>query len=77
MGRMEFSITECIGVLKFGDYPIELNLIAWGAYAPKYDLRTWKRDGDKKIPCRGLTLNLDELRALKHILDKMEVLENE
>lgn len=75
MGKMEFSIVEHIGTLRPGDYALELNRVEWGNMRSKFDLRTWKQEGDKKIPCRGLTLNLDELRTLRDVLNGMEELE--
>lgn len=77
MRRMEFSIKQCIGVLRPGAYSIELNEIEWGNMRSKFDLRTWKLEGDKRTPCRGLTMDLSELRALKHILNGMEELKDE
>lgn len=74
MSKPEFQITERIGVLSDGKTATELNLVEWGNRKPVYDLRRWKLDKGEKVPFKGLTLNLDELKALRDILNGMEVL---
>ena len=52
---------------------IQLNLISWGNKSPRYDLRPWKMvDGERKQPCKGITLGNEELKRLKVILDGLE-----
>lgn len=75
--RVKFNIVEQIGVLKSGPYSLELNLVEWGNLKAKYDLRDWKLEGGQKMPCKGITLDLEQLRALKGLLNEMEVLKDE
>ncbi len=52
---------------------IQFNLISWAGKSPRYDLRPWKMaDGERKQPCKGITLGNEELKRLKVILDGLE-----
>ena len=52
---------------------IQFNLISWGGKSPRYELRPWKMvDGERKKPCKGITLGNEELKRLKVILDGLE-----
>lgn len=74
MKNMEFEIVKHIGVIRDGNCPVELNHISWNGCRPKFDFRSWKiGDDDTKIPLKGITLSEDELRALRDILNSMEV----
>lgn len=77
MNYIKFNVVEQIGVLKSGNYSLELNVVEWGNLKPKYDLRDWKVKDGIKVPLKGLTLDLGELRVLKGILDGMEALKDE
>ncbi len=46
-----------------GEWHKELNLIKWGDYSPKYDLRSW--NGDRSKMGKGITLSKEELILLK------------
>ena len=57
----EFDKTKSISVLSDnGTYTKELNLVSWKKGEPKIDIRAW--NGNK--PLRGISLNLDESKAL-------------
>lgn len=73
MSKAEYKINESIGVLSGGKVSTELNVVEWGRMKPTYDLRRWKFGESEKVPCKGLTLSLDELRALRDLLNGMEM----
>lgn len=78
MKNVKFEIVERIGVIRPGDYPIELNHVRWNEGNAVFDLRRWKVGEDgTKAPLKGVTLNKDELRTLRDILNGMEVLKDE
>jgi len=62
----KYEITERIAVLsQSGDTSKELNKVSYNGAPAKYDLRSWKRsDGEEKM-LKGLTLNDEEMDALK------------
>lgn len=74
MSKVEFQIVEHVGALSDDKVATELNLVEWNGRKAAYDLRRWKPDEGEKVPFKGLTLNLDELKALRDILNGMEVL---
>jgi len=69
--EISFEIVEHIGVLSNGTkgWTKELNLVSWNGREPKYDLREWSPEHDKMG--KGVTLNKEELEALKGILEKL------
>ncbi len=73
MAGIKFDIVEEIGVL--GDsskgWTKELNLVSWNDNTPKFDIRDWS-PGHEKMG-KGITLSNDELKALKKILDEMNL----
>ncbi len=74
MNKAEFKIVEHVGTLSDSKVPVELNIVEWGRMKPIYDLRRWKSDEDgEKVPCKGLTLSMDELKALRDLLNGMEL----
>lgn len=75
MNNFKFDIVGHIGVLSDGETITELNLVEWGNRKPTYDLRRWKLDDGAKVPYKGITLSMDELRVLRDILNGMEVLQ--
>jgi hypothetical protein len=48
-----------------------LNLISWNDRPPKYDIREWLPEHDKMG--KGVTLSKEELKALKQVLDKLDL----
>ena len=73
MAEIKYEIKENIGVLSESakGWAKELNLVSWNDKEPKYDLREWDPAHEKMG--KGITLNLDELKALKEILICMEL----
>lgn len=65
-----YEIIEQVAVLsQSGDTTKELNRVSYNGSPAKYDLRSWRRtDGEEKL-LKGLTLTVDEARALKEALD--------
>lgn len=49
----------------------ELNLISWNGREAKYDLREWAPEHEKMG--KGITLTVDELKALKELLNNMDI----
>lgn len=74
MADIKFEIKETTGVLSESakGWKKELNLISWNDKEAKYDIRDW--DTEHKKMGKGVTLNIDELKALKEILNGMELL---
>lgn len=70
MADFSYEIKSNLGVLseKKG-YTKEVNLISYNGKEPVYDIRTWytQPSGEKKMT-KGITLNKDEIEALKMIL---------
>ena len=64
-----YEIVERIAVLsQSGDTSKELNKVSYNGASPKYDIRSWRRtDGEEKL-LKGLTLNEEEMEALKQAL---------
>jgi hypothetical protein len=73
MPEFKFEIIKKIGVLsKSGSgWAKQLNLISWNERDPKYDLRDWSPDGEKMG--KGVTLSMEELLALKELLNNIEL----
>ncbi|HGE5778996.1 TPA: YdbC family protein [Bacillus pseudomycoides] len=73
MADIKFEIKENVGVVSQSPkgWTKELNLISWNGKEPKYDLRDWAPEHEKMG--KGITLTIDDLRALKEILNSMEL----
>jgi len=73
MADIKFEIIEKVGVLSESakGWKKELNLISWNGNDPKYDIRDWSEEHDKMG--KGVTLNRDELSALKKLLDGIDL----
>lgn len=67
--EFKYEIINNIGVLSENNsWKKELNRISWNGNEPKYDIRDWS-DNHEKMG-KGITLNEDELRKLKEIIDE-------
>lgn len=67
--EFKYEIINSIGVLSENNsWKKELNRISWNGNEPKYDIRDWSDNHDKMG--KGITLNEDELRKLKEIIDE-------
>ena len=70
---IKFDIKENYGVLSESkkDWKKELNLVSWNDREPKYDIRDWDSEHEKMS--KGLTFTQEELKALKDILNDMDL----
>lgn len=73
MADIKFEIKETIAVLSETGkgWTKELNFISWYGKEAKYDLRDWAPEHEKIG--KGITLSLDELKALKAILNDLDI----
>jgi hypothetical protein len=73
MAEIKFEIKENVGTLSQSPkgWGKELNLISWNGKEPKYDLRDW--DPDHAKMGKGITLNLDELKKLRDLLNGLDL----
>ncbi len=73
MADIKFEIKETVGVIAESakGWKKELNLISWNGKEAKYDLREWSPEHEKMS--KGVTLTTDELKALKELLNNMEI----
>ena len=73
MADIKYDIVEEVGVLSENakGWRKELNRISWNGAAPKYDIRDWA-PGHEKMG-KGVTLSNDELKALKELLNSIEI----
>ena len=57
-----------------GKLSTELNIISYSGTEPRYDLRRWRqtRNGEKRMQ-KGLTMNAEELRKLRDILNAFDI----
>ncbi|MCQ2010761.1 MAG: PC4/YdbC family ssDNA-binding protein [Sporolactobacillus sp.] len=74
MSSIQFEIVKKIGQLteSSSGWSKQLNMISWNGRAPKYDLRDWAPDGEKMG--KGITLNVEDLKALKQLLNQLDEL---
>ena len=73
MADIKFEIKETVGVIAESakGWKKELNLISWNGKETKYDLREWSPEHEKMS--KGVTLTSDELKALKELLNSIEI----
>ena len=73
MADIKFEIKETVGVIAESakGWKKELNLISWNGKEAKYDLREWSPEHEKMS--KGVTLTSDELKALKELLNRIEI----
>lgn len=73
MADIKFEIEKEIGTISESPkgWTKELNLISWNGKEAKYDLRDWAPEHEKMG--KGVTLSTDELKALKELLNSMDV----
>ena len=73
MSEIKYEIIKKIGVLSTSasGWAKELNLISWNDRDPKYDIRDWSADHEKMG--KGVTLSMEELAALKELLNTVEL----
>ncbi len=73
MDDIKFELIEKIGVLSksASGWTKELNLMRWNDQEPKYDLREWSPDRQRRG--KGVTLTKEELMALKELLNSFKL----
>lgn len=73
MAEIKYEIKESLGVLSESakGWTKEINLVSWNDKAPKYDIREWDPIHEKMG--KGITLSLEEIKALKDILNNLEL----
>ena len=73
MADIKFEIKETVGVIAESakGWKKELNLISWNGKEAKQDLREWSPEHEKMS--KGVTLTSDELKALKELLNSIEI----
>ncbi|WP_270941111.1 YdbC family protein [Romboutsia lituseburensis] len=73
MADIKFEIHEEIGILSDSSkgWTKELNIISWNGNTPKFDLRDWSPNHEKMG--KGITLTNEELKALKNLLNEMNL----
>jgi hypothetical protein len=73
MADIKFEIQEELGSISESPkgWKKELNLVSWNGNQAKYDLREWSPNHDKMG--KGVTLSVEEIRALKEILNKLDI----
>ena len=69
MAEFKFDIVEKVGVIseKPSGWAKELNLVSWNGAEPKFDIREWDPNHEKMG--KGITLTIEELKALKELID--------
>lgn len=74
LSSIKYDVVRRVGTLSESakGWKKELNIISWNGREPKYDLRDWAPDGEKMG--KGVTLTIDDLKALKELLNQMDEL---
>lgn len=73
MADIKYEIEKELGYISESakGWKKELNLISWNGKEAKYDLRDWSPEHEKMG--KGITLNLNELKSLKNLLNKLDI----
>lgn len=73
MADFKFEIVKHIAVIQKyeNNWSKELNLVKWGEYPEKYDIRDWNADHTRMK--KGVTFTEEELVELKEILNEMDI----
>ncbi|MDD3364412.1 MAG: PC4/YdbC family ssDNA-binding protein [Syntrophomonas sp.] len=73
MADIKYAITKPLGVLSEGSkgWQKEINMVSWNERKPKIDIRDWGPDHEKMG--KGITLNNEELKKLKELLDGIDL----
>ncbi|MGL5715467.1 MAG: YdbC family protein [Paraclostridium sp.] len=71
MAELSYKVEKELGAISSrGEWSKELNFISWNGRDPKFDIRDWNTEKTKMG--KGLTLSVEEARALKEILNKID-----
>lgn len=74
MAEIKFEITKKIEILSENStngWKKEFNMVSWNNGEPKYDIRSWSKDGSKMS--KGITLTEDEVVMLKEALNNIDL----
>jgi hypothetical protein len=73
MADIKFEIEKELGTIAESakGWKKELNLISWNGKEAKYDLREWDARHEKMG--KGITLTVEELKALKELLSIIDI----
>ena len=67
-----YEIVEELATLsESGKWKKQLNIVQWGDNIAKYDIRSWNEDKTKSG--KGITLTIEEIRALKKALNSLDI----
>ncbi|MGL4402370.1 MAG: YdbC family protein [Fusobacteriaceae bacterium] len=73
MAEIKFDILEKLGVIGESSkgWTREVNVVSWNNRKGKIDIRDWDEHHEKMG--KGITLSKEELKALKEILDGIDI----
>jgi hypothetical protein len=73
MTDIKYEIVKQIGVLSTSTsgWTKKLNFMSWNDREPKYDIREWSPDRERRG--KGVTLSKEELAALRELLNKTDL----
>ena len=73
MAGIKYDIIDSYGLISESTkgWTKELKLISWNDREPKYDIWEWSPDGEKMG--KGITLNKDEFKALRDVLNSIDL----
>ena len=74
--EFDFEIKEHLGLLTADATQTvrkELNLVSWNGKEPVYEIRGWKYHDNETKALKGITLSKEELKALKSVLNGLEL----
>lgn len=73
MAEIKYEVVKELGVLSEtgNGWTKEINLVSWNDRDPIYDIRTWSEGKDRMG--KGITLGLEELKALKGVLNSLDL----
>ena len=73
MAEIKYDVVKELGVLSEtgNGWTKEINLVSWNDRAPVYDIRTWSEGKDRMG--KGITLNAEEIKELKELLNSIEL----
>lgn len=70
---VNFEIYKVLGTLSENKdgWKKQLTCTSWGRYNPKFDLRSW--DSEYNGMTKGITLSLEEIIALRDLLNEVDL----
>ncbi len=73
MAEIKYEITEELAVLSESakGWTKELNMVSWNDREPKFDIREWSPEHERMG--KGVTLNKEEMKIIKDILNKINL----